>query len=95
MTTLLECMRSATDYRARKFGARFFHFLRSAHALKEQLKEHEFEGESRKRTTVEEVLKKHAGAVSPINWLFWQVYLQQNSHVYNTHKFIRLQHSLF
>lgn len=89
MTALLECMRTATDHRAKKFTARFFHFLRSTHALEELLTSngHSIELEERieqaeneensknavklKSLTIEQVLCKHAGAVSAINWLFW------------------------
>lgn len=38
IVTLLESMRTATDHRSKKFTARFFHFLKTVHALEEQLK---------------------------------------------------------
>jgi hypothetical protein len=75
LTTLLECMRTATDQnRGKKFAARFFHFLRSARALELLLNENNGkidESIEDKKLTIEEVLNKHAGAVSAVNWLFW------------------------
>lgn len=83
MTSLLECMRTATDNRSKKFAARFFHFLRAVHALEDQLNANghdlnEIKEEAMEDTqsqseslTIEEVLKKHAGSVSAISWLFW------------------------
>jgi hypothetical protein len=79
-------MRTATDQRAKKFTARFFHFLRSTHALEELLtsgehsieqpdeksdQEKEQDDVELKNLTIEEVLCKHAGSISQINWLFW------------------------
>lgn len=70
MAALLECMRTATDHRSKKFTARFFHYLRSVHALEEQLKvkDAEFKDDE---LAIEKVLQKHAGSVSAISWLFW------------------------
>lgn len=72
ITTLLECMRTATDYRSKKFAARFFNFLRTIRALEDQLKTNRHPIQiSESDLSVENVLQKHAGAVSAISWLFW------------------------
>ncbi|KAI6206451.1 hypothetical protein M3Y94_00912100 [Aphelenchoides besseyi] len=71
LVALLECLRTATDQRAKKLGARFFHLLNCVHVLNSKLKSKVEVETDDSKLTIELILKKHAASVPPVNWLFW------------------------
>ncbi|KAI6180608.1 FAT domain-containing protein [Aphelenchoides besseyi] len=68
LVALLECLRTATDQRAKKLGARFFHLLNCVHVLDIQLKSKAEVETDDSKLTVDLVLKRHAASVPPVNW---------------------------